>query len=565
MKRVLFLSIMLVNILALGFSQTNSWAVNNVSSWIEAVNGVRNGGNDQEYTITVTGNVSVPASNENTFGSVTNITITLEGSGTLSPSANGSMLYIGNGQTIIANNITLQGRSNNNASVVIIKGGATFRMEGNARLAGNAGNGVTIEAGYSETGTFIMDGGTISGNTGNGVDIIRYSSGIFTMNGGTISGNTGNGVYLNAEGTKNFTMNGGTISNNTSHGVEISYGSLGNITFTMRDGNISDNKKSGINNHGGSFIMHGGTISNNNAQNGGGVYGSAFTMHGGTISNNNAQNGGGVFVSEFTMTGGTILNNTADLGGGVCIGDGSFTMRGNASISGNTARQNGGGVYLGTSNRTNYLRQNFTMQDDSSLSGNTANIRGGGIFISDYRGSFSMQGGLITGNTTTASGGGLYNNGGDFTKTGGIIYGDDAEQNLKNNVISGLGHVVYETENGGWRNVTAGQTMNTDSYGFWLNDGDMVTFPKGFTGTWRRNNFNNTLTVTENTIKSSSSNSLWILQRFSGDSYTFKRSNAANTLTITLRLTRGYYGNNIEISGDSGSGQDNWNGTWGRQ
>jgi len=37
-----------------------------------------------------------------------------------------------------------------------------------------------------------------------------------------------------------------------------------------------------------------------------------------------------------------------------------------------------------------------------------------------------------------------------------------------------------------------------------------------------------------------------------------KRADAANTMTLTIRLEHGI----LEISGDSGSGENNWNGTW---
>jgi hypothetical protein len=122
-----------------------------------------------------------------------------------------------------------------------------------------------------------------------------------------------------------------------------------------------------------------------------------------------------------------------------------------------------------------------------------------------------------------------------------------------------LGHAVYETKDGGWRNASAGPTMNPDSYGFWLNDGDVVIFPSGLTRRWRRSNFYNTMTLTKNTIKSSSSDYLWILQSISGDAYAFKRSDAANRMTLTFSLNNL---GSLVISGDSGNGQDNWNGTW---
>jgi len=199
--------------------------------------------------------------------------------------------------------------------------------------------------------------------------------------------------------------------------------------------------------------------------------------------------------------------------------------------------------------------------EGGTITGNSAD-NGGGVEILNSK--FTMQGGTISNNTAVYYGGGVYvSRGGTITKSGGTIYGDDAEQNLKNTVISRLGQAVYNTDNGAWRNASAGSTMNADSYGFWLNDGDVTMLSSSFTtpgfiSTWKRSNFNNTLSVTSNTIKSSSSNNLWVLQRISGNSYTFKRSDAANTMTLTIRLD----GNNLVISGDSGSGRDNWNGTW---
>jgi len=232
---------------------------------------------------------------------------------------------------------------------------------------------------------------------------------------------------------------------------------------------------------------------------------------------------------KFTMYGGVISGNVSDIGSGVVVSGGTFTMQ--------------GGV----------------------ISGNRANYYGGGVYVSG--GTFSTQGGVISGNSAALYGGGVYvysdsNRNGTFNKTGGIIHGDDAEQKLKNTVISGMGHAVYESINGGWRNASAGLTMNSDAYGFWLNEGDFFTFPSNnFSGTRKRSNFSNTLTVSRNAMKSSSSDYVWILQSASGDRYTFKRADAANTMSLTIRLDWG----SLVISGDSGNGENNWNGTWNLQ
>jgi len=412
MKKILIVTVLLVCAAVLGFSQT-AWTVSNAAGWIDAVNGIRSGGNNKEYAITVTGTVSVPTRAENTFGSVTGVTITIEGNGTLSPSRDGGLLVIGAGQTVVARDVILQGRDGNNVEVVFIPDGGTFRMEGNAKVTGNTASGSSYGGGvYVNGGTFAMqNNASVSGNTGN----------------------LGGGVHVSSSGT-----------------------------FTMRDS--------------------------------------------ASVSGNNARNsGGGVYVSY----------------------GGTFAMQNNASVSGNTSPGGGGGgVYVSDSGT-------FTMRDSASVSGNTARYSGGGVCV---------------------------DNGGTFTKTGGTIYGEDADQNLKNAVMSRLGHAVYEFKNKSWRNVTAGTTMNSNSNGFWLNDGDVVTFPSGFVGTWKRSNFANYLYLTENTMRSSSSD-YWILQKIAGNVYTLKRADAADTMTLTVRLES----DNLIISGGSGRGQDSWNGTWQKQ
>ena len=155
-------------------------------------------------------------------------------------------------------------------------------------------------------------------------------------------------------------------------------------------------------------------------------------------------------------------------------------MQDSASVTSNTTTSSysGGGVNV-------KLGGTFTMRDSASVTGNTASSysSGGGVYVSE--GTFTMQGGAISGNTSHI-GGGVYFAAykGTFTKTGGTIYGEDADQSLKNTAISRLGHAIYEgvrlnyeRVNRNWRNATAGPTVNTDSSSFWLNDGDGVMFP----------------------------------------------------------------------------------------
>ena len=149
-------------------------------------------------------------------------------------------------------------------------------------------------------------------------------------------------------------------------------------------------------NYGGVLVINDGTVITHNFTNtdGGGVFvdRGTFIMNGGVISGNNAKNGGGVYVNggKFIMNGGTICDNKAvtyiygGFGGGVCVENGgNFSINANSIISGNEAIHSGGGVYIFNSN---------------------------------------------------------------FFKTGGNIYGDDAENNDDKNYVSGensYGHAIW--------------------------------------------------------------------------------------------------------------------------
>ena len=243
----------------------------------------------------------------------------------------------------------------------------------------------------------------------------------------------------------------------------------------------------------GTFIMYGGTISENTARTAGGVFNEGtFTMYGGTISGNTAEDrndtskgyGGGVVNrgATFTMYGGTIIGNTAERNGGGVMehyGNGTFTMY-DGAINRNTAGGSGGGVYIdGVGNF-------FTMYG-GTISGNTASSSGGGVGMrqnSNPYTIFTMHGGTISGNTAGASGGGVssvtsaWNTLGilrkqpsDGEQTSGIIYGSDVDGVdehgvlLRNTATNNTGHAVSRsgTLPSTQRNTTAGPTDHIDS------------------------------------------------------------------------------------------------------
>jgi len=269
---------------------------------------------------------------------------------TISLSSDGSLFTINVGTLTLENNITLQGRSSNNASLVRVNSSGKLVMNAGSKIQNNtvatANNTDAFGGGvYINGGTFTMDGGTISGNKVQAGTSGSYSS--------TDTRAKGGGVYLN---TGTFTMNGGTISNNTAYSAY--YPSAGggvyvapNRTFTMNGGTISGN------------IAESSSIVATSYTYGGGVFvdNSTFTMKGGTISGNTAKTasycyGGGVYVSgtvTFTKTGGTIygsnaspttLQNTAkntDSGHAVYAKVGSTTLKRNTT-AGTTVNMDSG-------------------------------------------------------------------------------------------------------------------------------------------------------------------------------------------------------------------------------
>lgn len=117
----------------------------------------------------------------------------------------------------------------------------------------------------------------------------------------------------------------------------------------------------------------GGVLTGGSGSNGGGVYvdgGGTFTMTGGSIVGNTANAGGGVYVDEggtFTMEDGSINNNqaTSGGGGGVMVNKGSFTLSG-GSITGNTTNSDTFGYGGGVC-----LYGTFYLSGDSIIQNNT--------------------------------------------------------------------------------------------------------------------------------------------------------------------------------------------------
>ena len=233
---------------------TANMTVTNTNEWNTALSAISNGGNNQSYVITVSGNVAVAgtAYPNRTFGSITGLSVTLKGTGRLYLSSQGSIIDLAANQTLIIDSagLTLEGlksgqngaTQDNTTSVVVVYGGTAKLELRNGTITGNTSGGVSVH-----WGTFTMSGGEISGNTsgssngGGGVYVMGDpdNPGTFTMSGGKISGNNasqyGGGVRVNYIAT--FTMSGGIISgNNAMYGGGVMNSSSG--TFRIVTGTV---------------------------------------------------------------------------------------------------------------------------------------------------------------------------------------------------------------------------------------------------------------------------------------------------------------------------------------
>jgi hypothetical protein len=262
-------------------------------------------------------------------------------------------------------------KANGSSRVLEITGGARVTLGHNLTLT-NGGDATEGGGGVSVTGnnsSFTMNGGAISGNKTTGAapggGLYVGPQATFTMKGGDIAGNTSaaeaGGVYIlgsTATEPAAFTMSGGFIRDNTaltSGGIRVK-----NTTFTLNGGNVSfnqaGNEGGGIAlDSGSTFVMNTGKIEHNILQNtgaGGGIWATGpLTLNGGEIVENDAGSGGGLWTNNaLTINGGTIARNKAlgsvGRGAGVYVTGAAFLMRGGI-ITGNTAEQYGGGLYLG--------------------------------------------------------------------------------------------------------------------------------------------------------------------------------------------------------------------------
>lgn len=442
---------------------------------------------------------------------------------------NSTGVLIGTGTLNIGEYNNVNVKNNTSRGVCITNANSVGRIN-KAEITGN-GKSADSGAGIYTLGTIYTTASTnVSENKGTqGGGICGDGNAVLTINGSTINSNTANGCggAICSYGTLN--LNSGTLKKNsaTGDGGAIWF-KKGSINATIEE-NSANGLGGGVSHSGGSATDHikGGTINNNKANQGAGLYtDGTLVIDNGSINNNTASgNGGGIMSNgpvtmnagtitgnysgwdgggvnshaNFNFNGGTIQNNTAYWLGGnihqqsVNSANVTFTVTSKTPISGGKAEGSGGGgicVY-GTGAKV-ILNDGTSVKDNTApvgggidsngaveiknaiISGNSTTGVGGGIalFTDSYgTGSLKMSSGIIENNTAGTEGGGFW--GSNFTMTGGTIQ--------KNNAGTVAGGVLV---NGTGACSMSGGTItnNTSTYsggGLWVDDNTPFTLGGG--------------------------------------------------------------------------------------
>ena len=397
--------------------------------------------------------------------------VTLTGEHSVTFSSDGSYVTAGKGSVAVSvakggsltleDGVTLDGTGCGAATALYSNGAFTLNGGTIANFMSSGGNRSLILS-EGPNASFTITSGSIKNNDSSAMNpggVLEVSKGAkLVMSGGEISDNkaaekadmagivivgisqyAGIGSGTNEDPAGTFEFTGGTISNNTAattvyvgeshaalmpryHQFEVTFANAASMTMSG-DAKISDNTSTkfggGVGVWGpGRFTMEGGTISGNTSPMGGGVA-AVDTYSMGELGNREVRSEsqyGGVSLDEwsktrpaaFTLDGGTITGNKAEsstgepVGAGVYVSSNEVCLK-SGTISGNTA-----------------------VSDEGAKGG-----QGGGVYVSALPYTLRLQNALVTGNTATGLGGGLWlcpmGGAESHVKNGGAILGNTAE------------------------------------------------------------------------------------------------------------------------------------------
>ncbi len=427
--------------------------------------------------ITITGGTIIAKSISGKYGTQDVSAGVSIGGGTGDTGGGAVTLNISGKETVLRTGSIGGGKTNGtgtigNADVTIIDGDITGQVIMAGTGDSNKKCSFTMEGGKLH-GTNVVDGNTITDindpNQDAKIEYIQEDGGAVWMddpigaaniNGGVIedcTANLGGAIYM--KGGK-FTLSGtGNISGNTAKRTAATAttaakgGMGGGVYVTGGDANIEGGfiqkntaqiRGGGVYVTGGNVNVNGGSISSNVAGfgeiseavgRGGGVYlegAGLFTMNGGTISGNTAKyRGGGIFLTKKpVLIKGTISGNKAeDSGGGICVnGDAVELESKEMEIFGNNAKNGGGVAVLNGS----FILSGGAVGVENGISADKANTakKGGGVYVAND--TATSAGGSSEASVIVKSGNIWYNE----AENGGGVYLEDGQFTMNEETAS---------------------------------------------------------------------------------------------------------------------------------
>lgn len=303
----------------------------------------------------------------------------------------GTQLNLGSSDS--NNPLAIKGKGKDNPSndvpgLLYVQG--TCNMYSGVKLADREGNnyfggGVTVQG-----GTFHMYGGTIE-NCGINGGSVCYGGGVAVIYGGSFVMDAGEIKNCYAESSAKDYWDPNRCITAMGGGVFVSGGS----SFVMNDGIIANNNAT---NMGGGIAI---VASDVEVGNGLGTLKSSVDLCGGTIKENAAHDGAGVFASAYYYAWAPVLcADTPSIGAQANQG---LRIKDTNILDNKADRQDGrgGGVFAVM------LKAPAAVQiNNSTIKGNSAAV-GGGVMSYGYYTAMSINGSTIAKNTATTYGGGF--------------------------------------------------------------------------------------------------------------------------------------------------------------
>lgn len=373
--------------------------------------------------------------------------VTIDGANriVLSGSNNDRHFFVGSGVTFHLQNITLRDGNSLVSGGAIEASGAQVILQ-NVRLLNNYSS-VTGGAIYCYDSTLTMSNSLLENNASDTAGAIFNDGCAMTISGSTLRGNQalntfGRGGAIENRPLGDLTLTGTRLENNTAPdggGLFNDSGASAQLTAVTFTENTA-NHGGGVENSGALTVTHSLFESNNAVGSGGGLWnlGGTAVIEASTFADNFAYEGGGVntYGVSLEMRDVNLVSNYANGFGGTPHGGGLYHAGGtvfitNATIQGNYAASNGGGIYQAS-------------DDNLALTNVT-----------------------IAGNVATGLGGGLYHYG---------RYAVLTNATLANNLAGIAGHAIYEDSPQTPAEPGAVQLVNTVIFGQAVNcDGGLFT------------------------------------------------------------------------------------------